>query len=296
MRPDLWGTRWRVRLSNTFGTKPVVFDGVYVGVQASGGTLVAGTNRRVMFGGQASVTIPAGASMFSDAVALNAPAGPGLDGRKLAVSFHVAGDSGPMTWHAKSLQTSYLTRPGAGAHGAEESDSAFPFTTTSWYFLDAVDVMAPAGTRVICAFGDSITDGTASTINGDDRWPDVFSRRMHAAYGNRVSVVNAGIGGNRIISPDVYTPAQPFAGGPSALQRLDRDLLSISGLSGVVFLEGINDLSANSPTDAIIAGMRDLVPGSAPKGRSRWWAPPSHQRSSTPGRRARLKGTSAGRW
>jgi lysophospholipase L1-like esterase len=259
VRPDLWGTAWRIRLSNAFGVKPVTFDGVYLGVQASAGTLVAGTNRRVMFNGQPSVMVPAGASSFSDAAALNTPAGPGLDGRKLAVSFHVVGDSGPMTWHAKSLQTSYLTRPGAGAHGAEERDDAFPFSTTSWYFLDAVEVMAPASTRVIAAFGDSITDGTASTINGDDRWPDVFARRMHAAYGARVSVVNAGIGGNRIISPDVYTPAQPFAGGPSALQRLDRDLLSISGLSGVVFLEGINDLSNNSPTDAIIAGVRDLV-------------------------------------
>ena len=259
VRPDLWGTNWRIRLSNTFGTRPVTFDGAYLGVQAGAGTLVPGTNRPVTFNGRPSVTIPAGSSIFSDAVALNAAAGPGLDGRKLAVSFHVAGESGPMTWHAKSLQTSYITRPGAGAHGADESDEAFPFTTTSWYFLDAVDVMAPAGTRVIAAFGDSITDGTASTLNGDDRWPDVFARRMHAAYGSRVSVVNAGIGGNRIISPESYTPAQPFAGGPSALQRLDRDLLSISGLSGVVFLEGINDLSAGSPTDAIIAGMRDLV-------------------------------------
>jgi lysophospholipase L1-like esterase len=259
VRPDLWGQRWRIRLSNVFGIRPVTFDAVYLGIQATAGNVIAGTNRRVAFSGRPAVTIPAGASTFSDAVELNAAAGPGLDGRKLAVSFHVAGESGPMTWHAKSLQTSYLTRPGSGAHGADENDNAFPFTTTSWYFLDAVDVMAGAGTRVVCAFGDSITDGTASTINGDDRWPDVFSRRMHAAYGNRVSIVNAGIGGNRIISPDTYTPAQPFAGGPSALQRLDRDLLSLSGLSGVVFLEGVNDISADSPVDTIIAGMREVV-------------------------------------
>jgi lysophospholipase L1-like esterase len=90
---------------------------------------------------------------------------------------------------------------------------------------------------------------------------------MHAAYGNRVSVVNAGIGGNRIISPATYTPAQPFTGGPSALQRLDRDLLGLSGLSGVVLLEGINDVSADSPVDAIIAGMRELVARVRAKGK-----------------------------
>jgi lysophospholipase L1-like esterase len=120
-------------------------------------------------------------------------------------------------------------------------------------------VRAAAGTQVICAFGDSITDGTASTINGDDRWPDAFSRRMHAAYGSRVSVVNAGIGGNRILTPATYTPAQPFSGGPSALQRLDRDVLGLSGLSGVVFLEGVNDISSGSTAEAIIAGIRELV-------------------------------------
>ena len=85
-----------------------------------------------------------------------------------------------MTWHAKALQTSYLSRPRSGSHTSAEDDAAFPFTTTSWYFLDAVDVMAPANTVVVCAFGDSITDGTLSTLNGDDRWPDVLSRRLHA--------------------------------------------------------------------------------------------------------------------
>jgi lysophospholipase L1-like esterase len=259
IRPDLWGDRWRIRLTNLFGTQPVTFDEIYVGVQATAGNLVAATNRHAMFGGKSSVTLPPGRAMFSDAVDLKLPAGSSTDGRKLAVSFHIAGQSGPMTWHAKSLQTSYVTRPRSGAHGKEETDAAFPFTTTSWYFLDAVDVMAPEGTQVICALGDSITDGTASTINGDDRWPDVFSRRVHAAYGTGVSVVNGGIGGNRILTPDTYTPAQPFAGGPSALQRLDRDVLGLSGLSGVIFLEGVNDISSGSPAEAIIAGIRELV-------------------------------------
>ena len=257
VRPDLWGERWRIRLTNLFGTQPVTFDGLYLGVQATAGNLVAGTNRPVTFGGKSSVTIPAGQFIFSDGVDLKIAGA--SSGRKLAISFHVAGGSGPMTWHAKSLQTSYVTPPESGAHGHDETDAAFPFTTTSWYFMDAIDVMAPAGTQVICAFGDSITDGTASTLNGDDRWPDVFARRMHDAYGNRVSVVNAGIGGNRILTPDTYTPAQPFAGGPSALQRLDRDVLGLSGLSGIVFLEGVNDISSGSSADAIIAGIRELV-------------------------------------
>jgi lysophospholipase L1-like esterase len=259
VRPDLWGDRFRIRLSNAFGAQPLVFDNIFLGVQATAGNIVKGTNRPVTFGGQRTVTISAGSSAYSDSVDLKLPSGTLTDGRKLAVSFHVQGPTGPMTWHAKALQTSYLSGHRSGTHSSAEDDSAFPFTTTSWYFLDAVDVMAPVNTAVVCAFGDSITDGTLSTLNGDDRWPDVFSRRLHAAYGDRVSVVNAGIGGNRILTPDTYPPPQPFAGGPSALHRLDRDLFGLSGLSGVVLLEGINDISAGASTEAIVAGLKELV-------------------------------------
>jgi hypothetical protein len=140
--PDLWARRARLRFSNAFGVQPIIFDGVFAGLHLGGGALVAGTNRPVRVGGKPGVTIPPGESVWSDPVVL-APSG-NLAGRKLAVSFHIAGDSGPMTWHAKALTTSYLTAPGAGAKGQLEDESAFPFTTTSWYFLDAVDMMAPA--------------------------------------------------------------------------------------------------------------------------------------------------------
>ena len=262
VRPALWGPQVRLRFANTFGTQPVMLDDLFVGLQAAGGTIVAGTNQRVSFSGKSAVTLPPGQSAFSDPVALpfvarGAPTG--LDGRKLAVSFHVAGSTGPMTWHAKALQTSYVSGPGSGSHGAEESDAALPFTTTSWYFLDAIDVQAPQGTSTVVCFGDSITDGTGSTLNGDDRWPDVFARRLHAAYGPRFTVVNAGIGGNRITSPTPYDPKTPFAGGPSALDRLERDVLSLSGVSTIIWLEGINDLSSGTSAEAVIAGMKEGV-------------------------------------
>ena len=264
VQPDIWGRQTRLRLSNAFGTKPVTFDGVFTGLQLSGGAIVAGTNRPVNFGGKTSVTIPPGDSVWSDPVALpfvNSPTQLELAGRKLAVSLHVVGESGPMTWHAKALTTSYLTAPEAGAKGQSTDDAAFPFSTTSWYFLDALDMMAPAGTEVIVALGDSITDGTASTLNGDDRWPNVLSRRLHAAYGDRVSVVNAGIGGNQVIGPAEYSPQKPSSGGPAAQQRLDRDVLSLSGVSAVILFEGINDFArgTNASVEAIEAGMKDIV-------------------------------------
>ncbi len=262
VQPQLWGPSTRVRLSNALGTRPVTFDGVHVGLQWASSALLPGTNRAVSFGGARSVTVAPGESVWSDPVALPfVRKGQELRGRKLAVSFHVAGSSGPMTWHAKALQTSYATLPGAGSKGHEDSEAAFPFATASWFFLDAVDMEAPAGTKAVVGFGDSITDGTASTMNGDDRWPDVLARRLQARPNNKWVVLNAGIGGNQVVGPQEYSPSKPFPGGPSAVTRLDRDVLSLSGVKAVIWLEGTNDFSknGNAESDAVIAGMRDGV-------------------------------------
>lgn len=262
IRPDVWGRQTRIRLSNSFGTKPVTFDGAYVGLQWGSAALVRGSNRPVTFGGKTFVIIPPGNSAWSDPVTLPFVRQPvDLAGRRLAVSFHIVGDSGPMTWHAKALTTSYVTAPGAGTQGTLEDEAAFPYTTASWFFLDAIEMSAPADTFAIMAFGDSITDGTASTMNGDDRWPDVLSRRLKAIYGNRVGVVNGGIGGNQVAGPPTYASGMPFAGGPAAGQRLDRDVLALSGISSVIWLEGLNDFSknGNASTEQVIAAMKDGV-------------------------------------
>ncbi len=272
VRPDIWGQQTRVRLSNVFGTQPVTFDDAFVGLQESGNAVVAGTNQPLRFKGQASVTVAPGESVVSDPVALpfvKTPSDPLLRGRKLAISFHVAGDSGPMTWHAKALQTSYVTRPGAGSKGGDGSEAAFLFSTASWYFLDEVGMLVPVAPKVIVAFGDSITDGTGTTINGDDRWPDVLSRRLHAVYGDDFVVVNQGIGGNQVVGPPDYSPAKPFPGGPAAVTRLDRDIVSLPGVSTVIWLEGINDFgAANASAEAVMEGyikgvahLRQKIPG-----------------------------------
>jgi lysophospholipase L1-like esterase len=262
VRPDLWGRQARIRLSNAFGKKAVTFDGVYAGLQEASAALFRGSNQQVTFSGKSSITIPPGSSAWSDPVVLRFVKHPDdLAGRGLAVSFHIAGDSGPMTWHAKALTTSYITAPDAGAKGALEDEAAFPYTTASWFFLDAVEMLAPTGAFAIMAFGDSISDGTASTMNGDDRWPNVLSRRLKALYGNKVAVVNGGIGGNQIAGPAEYSYDKPFPGGPSSGQRLDRDVLALSGISSLIWLEGINDFSknGNASVDEVVSAMKDGV-------------------------------------
>jgi lysophospholipase L1-like esterase len=267
VRPDIWGGQARIRLSNAFGTKPVRFEQITIGLQFESSAVSAGTNRPITFGGKEWIEVPPGKDAWSDAVVL--PFVPQDDaasflGRKLAVSFHVRGESGPMTWHAKALTTSYLTIPHTGAVSAREDEAAFPFSTTSVFFLDAVDMMADAGTKLVVAFGDSITDGMGASLNGQDRWPDVLSRRLHDRFGSKVAVVNAGIAGNRILKPYAYSAERPDANGPAALQRVSRDVVSLSGVSAVIWLEGINDLgphggaSLTELEQAITSGVRIL--------------------------------------
>jgi lysophospholipase L1-like esterase len=302
VKPDVWGPQTRLRLSNAFGTQPVTFNDVFVGLQDASSAVVKGTNQPVLFGGRKNVTVAPGQSVVSDAVSLpfvKAPSDALLRGRKLAVSLHVVGESGPMTWHAKALQTSYVSPPGSAPKSQDEGESAFPYSTASWYFLDEVDMNLPVKADVIVAFGDSITDGTGTTINGDDRWPDVLSRRLHAAYGDDFVVVNQGIGGNMVVSPAEYTPAKPTRGGPSALARLDRDIISLPGVSAVIWLEGINDVgSGDASAEAVIDGfskgvayLRQKMPGVriyAATLTSALNGPPSHGRPEVDAKRKAL--------
>jgi lysophospholipase L1-like esterase len=255
VKPDLWGASIRIRLSNAFGTQAVTFTAASVGLQDYQANLVRGTGTSITFhGGAASVTIPAGGTVLSDPVKLafvdEFGAG-ALAGRNLAVSFAVSGSTGPASFHDDGFVTSYISAPNSGDVTRQVDDTAFPYSTTSVFFLSELDVLAPVDTLVVVAFGDSITDGTFSTVNGNDRWSNVMSRALHDRLGRHVSVVNEGIGGNAVTGT---------LGGQSAVARLNRDVLSVSGAGVVVWLEGINDLGGLATTPPpIIAGYKQIV-------------------------------------
>jgi lysophospholipase L1-like esterase len=177
-----------------------------------------------------------------------------LPGRNLAITFAVSGSSGPLSFHAARV-TSYIARPNSGDHTIDEGDVAFPYSSNNFFLVNELDVLGDVEAAVVCAFGDSITDG-GLTVNGYDGWSDQLSKRLHRAYGEKVSVVNMGIGGNTVVTDPGGAPTntQP------AVQRLDRDVLGISGLTSVVWLEGINDLGAShSLPGPVIEGYKEVV-------------------------------------
>lgn len=257
VRPALWSLRWRLRLNNVFGDRPLRLRGLRLGLHAGGGALVPGTT--VDLPDQA---VDAGRYGWTPAVDLpwmQGLAETHLQGRCLAFSAWVQGASGPATWHAKAMGTSYLSMPGDREAAGQDGETGFAHTTTSIFFVDALDAWLPASTSALVGFGDSLTDGTATTLNGHDRWTDVLQRTMAAAGRHELAVVNAGIGGNQVAGP--APAAGPWRGGPAAVERLQRDVLDLSGVRTVFWLQGINDFSDNGDAEAaeVIAAMRSAV-------------------------------------
>lgn len=252
-RTSIGGDGVRLRFANSFGSESVTFDHVTVGVRDSGATVASGTLRDVTFGGDTEVTIPAGGRVLSDPVSLSVA--PEQD---LVTSVYVADATGPTTWHALPTKTSYISE--AGDHAGETSGSAFTTTTTHWFYLEGVEVVAPDTVGSIVCLGNSITDGYASTIDANAAYPDFLAERVNERNSLHKSVLNAGISGNRVLHDSACC-------GVNALARFDRDVLTQPDVTDVILLEGINDIgfseiapSFTSVTAAeIIDGMQQLV-------------------------------------
>lgn len=241
------GDRVRVRLTNAFGTQPLRVGRASVAVQSTGAVPVAGTVRGLTFGGHRQVTVPAGQELFSDPVALRVAA---LS--TLLISVYVPGPTGPVTNHPFTTNSTFLATGDQALAG-----SATPFSfIPCWMLADGVDVnRTPRLTGSIVALGDSITDTANTQGNANHRWTDFLARRLAALPGPTRSIVNAALGGNRLLADRV---GEPFYG-VAALTRLDRDVFAQSGIRSVILLEGVNDIGFSAPAADIIAGYQQVI-------------------------------------
>jgi lysophospholipase L1-like esterase len=221
------GGELRVRLSNAFGTAPLHLTAVHVAkpVSPAGAAIDAASDKALMFGGEADVTIPAGAEYVSDQVTFTAGA---LS--DLAITIHYDEPPTGETGHPGSRATSYVV------HGDQVSAVNLPDAkkVEHWYQISGVDVVGLEKATAVVMLGDSITGGHGATTNGNDRWPDVLAARMQADKPTRMmGVLNHGIGGNRLLLDGL---------GPNALARFDRDVVAQTAVKYVLVLEGVNDL------------------------------------------------------
>lgn len=246
------GNRVRVVLSNVFGTAPLEIGAAAIAPREQGAAVRAAAVEPLSFSGRKSASILPGAILVSDPVEMSVV--PLAD---LAVDLYIPGDLGigssPVTTHNGASQTSYVS-----ASGNHVGSASLPVEreTGAWFLLARIEVAVAPATRVVVAFGDSITDGARSTANTNARWSDTLARRLaERRRGPRVAVLNAGISGNRVLGDGA---------GLSALARFDKDVLVQTGVTHVIVMEGINDIgiARANPTpsaDDLIAAHRQLI-------------------------------------
>ena len=247
----------RLELTNAYGTTPLHVGRMTVAQadpQDPASAVARGPVHPVMFGGAASVAVPAGAQLLSDPVAMRVR--PFED---LVVSVYLPDRTGPATFHFDAQQLTWVST--AGDHTADAGAGAFTTSTLSWYYVSGLVVRSADMAGTVVTFGDSITDGVGSTVGADARWPNDLARRLDALGGPVLSVADEGIGGNRLLGG---------AGccGASAGARFARDALEKPGVRDVIVLEGINDIGIGMvrpakeegvSTDRIIAAYRRLI-------------------------------------
>jgi lysophospholipase L1-like esterase len=252
LRTSIGGDRIRLRLSNEFGRTPLVVGEVRVALQAAGASIVPQTDRPVTVAGRTAFTIAPGAPLLTDPVDFDLP-----PLAQLVVSIYLPESTPVTTFHSLGVTTTYVSM--AGNHtGAVAPPVAT--TTNSRFIVSGVSVDARRRAAAIVTLGDSITDGFASTVDANRRWPDVLAERLQARPQFRhIGIVNQGISGNRTTFDLI---------GPNALARFDRDVLAAPGARWVIVLEGINNigipgafgLAAQQVTaEDIIASYRQLI-------------------------------------
>lgn len=231
VRLGIGGRAVRIVLANTYGVRPVEIAGARIAPSAGDSRTAPGGDRIVTFGGEATATIAAGATLVSDPVPRGVVAG-----QDLAVSLYFARAPTIESFHWDGKRTGYVIRGNALSDPAPRVVE----TSTARLLLAGVLVDAPGAQGTVVVMGDSITDGAGATLDAEARWPDYLAAR---AAPRGIAVVNAGISGARLLSDGM---------GRSALARLDSDVLAQPGVRTLVLLLGINDISwPGTPLDSL---------------------------------------------
>jgi lysophospholipase L1-like esterase len=240
------GSALRVRFSNVYGATALPITAASIAVKGQGGV-----PHPLTFGGQRAFTIPSNAVAISDPLDLTV-----ASGSDLAINLYVAESVRGAGIHYAALQTSWAE---AGDQTAAPTWPDSGTQLTSWVFLSGVDVLAPRLAGTVATFGDSITDGAHSVPSLNHRWPDILAQRLHARQdAPELGVLNAGIGGNRLL----HDAAVQVNFGVNGLSRFDRDVLAQPGIRYLTVLEGINDIGhaggSNAPISESVTG-DDLI-------------------------------------
>lgn len=234
LRVSIGGDTLRMRFSNEYTNVPVRMNAVNIAVSTGAGIIDTTTIRNFKFNGADSVTMPAGAYVWSDPMAF--PLTPGMKA-EITIWFGVgappAGSYPGMTVHRGSRT---VARVLAGNHLRDPNFTGY--TTTSQgqgsFVISSIEVRAPQSAGAVAILGNSITDGLGVANESFTRWTDALTTNFLAhSRTSHVGVLNSGIGAGNLVSGGVSTPG---------LQRYKRDLFDHAGVKWIMILLAVNDI------------------------------------------------------
>ena len=238
---NLSGQKVRVRFSNRYGTTPLILDHVVLAKQRD----VITDMTQVTYHGEGQIIIPAGKEFYSDEINLPVTA---EEDFVLSIYFKepVEIRSACSTWNAQSWHTQY----GLGndytmkqTFEGKESREIYPYVDADANKANiiagicSIQVLTPYDVKTIALFGDSITHMSY--------YSDALMEQLYRAFPERITVINRGIGGNRILHDATYVPEFDGEGkcfGTAAISRFEEDVYSFETPDFVFILEGVNDL------------------------------------------------------
>ncbi|WP_261803570.1 GDSL-type esterase/lipase family protein [Variovorax sp. PAMC26660] len=263
VRPTLDGERVRIRFSNVFGKTPLHIAAASVGLGTGASSASPASLRELRFNGRGDLTVEPGTEAWSDGIDLKVEAG-----QDVVVSTFMDQLTPFATISLQDLKTSWVV-VGNGIL-KPKLEGAIPMALN--HIVTGLDVWSREPALTVVAFGDSITAGGGEA--GEGAYPDLLATRLRDSprAPKAVSVLNEGIGGNRLLLD---------GSGPSGLSRFARDALGQSGVTHVIVLLGTNDIGRKAlvskaglvmppgempTTQRIIAGLAQLIAQARAKG------------------------------
>ena len=257
--PTASGTKIRVRFSNYYGDKPLTLDSITIAKCTGGANVDSSTMKAVTFNeGSPIVTIPAGKEVYSDEIKFDVEAM-----QEVAISFYArnlseiktAGLSGSRSYLAfngdqtRTESFSISTEISLSPIVKQILKAILGFDPTniamSYSFIKVTPCLA---TLDVYAEGENAyTVAVVGDSTISNEFPQYLGEEIFKQGATNVGVIGKGIIGNRLGGEGLGYGSLIF--GESMLDRLERDVISQSGVKYAIIKIGANDIMHPVCTD-----------------------------------------------
>lgn len=239
MRVNVSGDAVRLHFENTDPAQAGRIDKMTLARCAQDGALLPQTAVPVTVSGEDKLTLAPGVRVQSDVL-------------PFAVS---AGEWIALSVYCREPQASgnhilpFTTQSAAGEHCNEEFDdhdqtpadmgSIGARIGARMPLFTLLEVRSAQTPHIAVCFGDSITQ--------QGYWYAALQKRLYDAYPQKICLLNAGIGGNRLCKRTNGVAC--CSGSEAGLVRMERDVFAVRGITHMIFALGINDLMHGGASD-----------------------------------------------